>query len=191
MNVVAFNGSVRKSGNTDWLIRRCFTELESEGIETEQVELGAKPFLGCIACYKCFENKDHRCAVASDDMNDHIAKMLVADGIILASPTYFADVTVGMKSLIERAGMVARANHNHLRQKVGASIVAVRREGALHVFNTMNNFFLIGEMIIVGSSYWNIARGRMPGEVADDEEGVQTITKLGQNMAWLLKKLKA
>ncbi len=191
MNVVAFNGSVRKSGNTDWLIRRCFTELEREGIKTEQVDLGVKPFLGCTACYKCFDNKDHRCAVANDDMNSHITKMITADGIILASPTYFADVSVGMKALIERAGMVARANNNHLRQKVGAGIVAVRREGGLTVFNTINNFFMIGEMIIVGSSYWNIARGRLPGEVASDEEGVQTITKLGQNMAWLIKKLKA
>jgi multimeric flavodoxin WrbA len=144
-----------------------------------------------MACYRCFENKDHRCAVTSDDMNDHIAKMLEADGIILASPTYFADVSVGMKALIERAGMVARANNNHLSKKVGAAIVAVRRAGGLNVFDSLNHFFLIGEMIVAGSSYWNIARGRAPGEVAEDEEGVETITKLGQNMAWLLKKLNS
>jgi multimeric flavodoxin WrbA len=189
MNVVAFNGSVRKDGNTDWLIRRCFFELEQEGIKTELIDLGSKPYLGCQACYKCFANKDHRCAVVDDDMNDYIAKMVEADGIILASPTYFADVSVGMKALIERAGMVARANNNHLRRKVGAAIVAVRRAGGLHVFDTINHFFLIGEMVVVGSSYWSLAKGRTPGEVSEDEEGVQTITTLGHNMAWLLKKL--
>lgn len=191
MKVVAFNGSVRKEGNTDWLIRHCFAELEKEGIETEIVDLGSKAFQGCAACYKCFDNKNNRCAVVNDEMNGHIEKMLSADGIVLASPTYFADVSVGMKALIERAGMVARANNNHLKRKVGAAIVAVRRGGAIHVFDTLNHFFLIGEMIVPGSNYWNRGEGgRQKGEVTEDEEGVKTMAVLGQNIAWLVKKIK-
>ena len=133
MKVIAFNGSVRKEGNTEYLTRRCLTELEREGIETELVNLGSKPAQGCIACYKCFDNKDHRCVLDNDEINSHISKMIAADSIILGSPTYFGNVTVGMKALIERSGMVARANNNHLCQKVGAGIVAVRRAGAIQV----------------------------------------------------------
>ena len=118
-----------------------------------------------------------------------IAKMEAADGIILGSPTYFADVSASMKALIERCGMVVRANGDMLQRKVGAGVVAVRRGGAYHVFSSLNAFFLIGQMIVVGSSYWNIGIGREPGEVMNDEEGVKTMQTLGQNMAWLLKKL--
>ena len=115
--------------------------------------------------------------------------MEAADGIILGSPTYFADVSASMKALIERCGMVVRANGDMLQRKVGAGVVAVRRGGAYHVFSSLNAFFLIGQMIVVGSSYWNIGIGREPGEVMNDEEGVKTMQTLGQNMAWVLKKL--
>jgi multimeric flavodoxin WrbA len=122
-------------------------------------------------------------------MNVYIEKMQGADGILLGSPTYFSDVTANMKALIERCGMVARANNDMFRRKVGAGVVAVRRAGAAHVFSSLNFFFLIGQMIIPGSSYWNIAIGRQPGEVRNDSEGMQTMTNLGTNMAWLMKKL--
>jgi multimeric flavodoxin WrbA len=164
-------------------------ELEREGIETELVQLSGKSLQGCIACYKCFENKDAKCAVQKDEMNVYIEKMQGADGILLGSPTYFSDVTANMKALIERCGMVARANNDMFRRKVGAGVVAVRRAGAAHVFSSLNFFFLIGQMIIPGSSYWNIAIGRQPGEVRNDSEGMQTMTNLGTNMAWLMKKL--
>ncbi|MCK5512709.1 MAG: flavodoxin family protein, partial [Thermodesulfovibrionia bacterium] len=107
----------------------------------------------------------------------------------LGSPTYFADVSARMKALIERSGMVARANGHMFRRKVGAGIVAVRRAGSIHAFSSINYFFLIGQMIIPGSSYWNMAIGKDPGQVRDDSEGLQTMKTLGQNMAWLLKKL--
>jgi len=188
MKVVAFNGSARKGGNTAILIKTVFEELEKEGIECELVELAGKSLQGCIACYKCFENKDHRCAVTKDALNDCVDKMLAADGILLGSPTYFADLTTNIKALIERAGMVARANGNMFRRKAGAPIVAARRAGASHVMRSINYFFLIGEMIIPGSTYWNIGVGREAGEVAKDEEGLQTMRTLGKNMAWLLKK---
>jgi multimeric flavodoxin WrbA len=122
-------------------------------------------------------------------MNVYIEKMRGADGILLGSPTYFSGVSTNMKALIERCGMVARANDDMFRRKVGAGVVAVRRAGAAHVFSSLNFFFLIGQMIIPGSSYWNIAIGRQPGEVMNDNEGMQTMTNLGTNMAWLMKKL--
>ena len=190
MKVTAFNGSARKDGNTAIMIRAAFVELEKAGIETELIQLAGKNIRGCTACGKCFDNKNKKCVVDNDIVNMCIAKMLDSDGIILGSPTYFADVSTEMKALIDRAGFVARANSDMLRRKVGAAVVAVRRAGSIHAFDTMNHFFLIGQMIIPGSIYWNMAIGRAIGEVAQDEEGLRTMQVLGENMAWLLKKLK-
>ncbi|MCZ7357009.1 MAG: flavodoxin family protein [Candidatus Methanoperedens sp.] len=191
MKVVAFNGSARKQGNTAILINHVFTELEKEGIETELVELAGKKIQGCIACYKCFETKDRKCAVKNDIVNDCIEKMVEADGIILGSPTYFADVTSEMKALIERAGFTAMANGGMFKRKVGAAVVAVRRGGALHVFDSINHFFQINQMIVPGSSYWNMGIGREIGDVNKDEEGIRNMKNLGENMAWLLKKIRS
>jgi multimeric flavodoxin WrbA len=191
MKVIAFNGSARKDGNTAILIGYVFRELEKEGIETELIQLSGSRIHGCIACMQCFENKDQRCAVKDDIANDCIEKMLDADGIILGSPTYFANVSTEMKALIDRAGMVSRANSDMLARKVGAAVVAVRRAGAIHVFNSINHFFFIGQMIVPGSSYWNLGMGRQKGEVKKDHEGIQTMQHLGRNVAWLMKKLNA
>ena len=190
MNVVAFNGSPRKEGNTAILLKAVLAELNAEGIETELISLAGNAIPGCRACFKCFETKDGRCAVTGDIVNDCIARMRAADGIILGSPTYFSDVSAAMKALIERAGMTSRANPEILRRKVGASVVAVRRAGAMHAFNSLNLFFLIAEVIVVGSSYWNIGVGREPGEVEKDAEGIATMKTLGRNMAWLLKRTR-
>jgi len=190
MKVIAFSGSARKDGNTAILLSMVLDELKAAGIETELYQLAGKPIQGCIACMKCFENKNKRCAVDKDIVNECIQKMVEADGILLGSPTYFADLSASMKALIERAGMVGRANSDMYQRKVGAGVVAVRRAGAYHVFSSLNAFFLIGQMIVPGSSYWNLAHGRLPGEVKTDEEGVKTMKQLGQNMAWLMKQLK-
>ena len=189
MKVIAFNGSVRKEGNTAILLNLVLDELKAEGIETELYSLAGKPIQGCIACFKCFEKKNRRCNVEKDIVNECIQKMDEADGILLGSPTYFADVSAGMKALIERCGMVGGANNKMYRRKVGAAVVAVRRAGAIHVFNSLNYFFTINEMIIPGSTYWNVGIGRQPGEVNSDAEGVQTMKNLGKNMAWLMKKI--
>lgn len=189
MKVVGFNGSARKDGNTAILIRRVFAELEAEGIETELVQLAGRTIRGCIACGRCYKNKDRRCAVTDDVANECIEKMIDADGIILGSPTYFSDLTTEMKALIDRAGYVARANSDMLRRKVGAGVVAVRRAGCIHTLDSINHFFLIGQMIVPGSSYWNVGIGRAKGDVEQDEEGLATMRTLGQNMAWLLKKI--
>jgi multimeric flavodoxin WrbA len=189
MKVLAFNGSPRKKGNTSQLVNTVFKELKKENIDCELVNLAGKNIHGCKACYKCADNQDKRCAVKNDFLNDYIKKMLDADGIILASPTYFSNVTTEMKALIDRAGLVSKVNNSMFKRKVGAGIVSVRRAGAIHVFNSLNLFFLIGEMIVPGSSYWNIAIGGGEGEVESDSEGIKTMKTLGKNMAWLLKKI--
>lgn len=190
MKAVAFNGSARRDGNTAILLRRVLAELEAEGVETELVQLAGARLAGCTACLRCKENQDMQCAVKSDAVNACIAKMVAADAILLGSPVYFADVTANMKALMERAGYVTRNNGHALARKVGAAVVAVRRGGAIHAFDSMNHFFLIGEMIVVGSSYWNLGIGEPLGAVEEDEEGLQTMATLGRNMAWVLGKLR-
>jgi multimeric flavodoxin WrbA len=145
--------------------------------------------LGCIDCDQCFQRKDKRCAISNDIVNGCIEKMIAADGIILASPTYFTDVTAEMKALIDRAGHVARGNNNMFRRKVGAPVVTARRGGQIHTYDTLNHFFLIEQMIVPGSSYWNLGIGRDVGEVESDAEGMETMAVLGQNIVWLLKKI--
>lgn len=186
---MAFNGSARKKGNTTMLLEAVLQPLAEAGAETELVELAGTNPKGCKACYVCFKEKDGTCAVKDDIINECIAKMVQADAIILGSPTYFADVSSEMKALIDRCGMVSRANGDLYRRKLGASVVAARRAGAIHAFDSMNHFFLIGQMIVVGSSYWNIGHGREKGDVSGDEEGMKTMRQLGENMAWLLTKL--
>ena len=189
MKVVGINGSARKDGNTAILVRQVFSVLEKEGIQTELVQLAGKPVRGCDACYRCGKEQNRRCAVEDDIVNECIGKMDEADGIILASPTYFADVSSGMKALMDRAGFVAMANGGMFRRKVGAAVVAVRRGGAIHAFDTMNHFFFIAEMVVPGSSYWNVGIGLDRGDVERDEEGIRTMQVLGENMAWVMKRL--
>ncbi len=190
MKVVAVNGSARRDGNTALLLRHALREIEAEGISTELVQLAGLKVRGCTACFRCFANRDRRCAVTNDDANGVIGKMDAADGILLGSPTYFADVTAEIKAVVDRSGMVGRANGGMFRRKAGAAVVAVRRGGAVHAFDSLNHFFLIGEMVIPGSSYWNIGIGCEIGDVEKDEEGVRTMEDLGRNMAWLLKKIR-
>ena len=189
MKVVGFNGSARKDGNTARLIRTVFAELEKEGIETELFQLAKKKVGGCTACYTCFEKTDKQCHGRKDPINECIEKMIEAEGIILASPTYFADISPELKALIDRAGTVAKANDDLLKRKIGAAVVAVRRAGSIHAFDSINHFFFISQMIVPGSSYWNMGIGRDKGDVEGDQEGVQIMKTLGKNMAWLLKKI--
>ncbi|MGV8080788.1 MAG: flavodoxin family protein [Syntrophales bacterium] len=189
MKVVALNGSARKDGNTAILLNLVLDELKAEGIETELIQMAGRAPQGCLACYKCFKNKDRRCSVDKDMLNEVIGKMLAAEGILLGSPTYFSDVSAGMRAFIERCGFVGRANDYMFKRKVGASVVAVRRAGAVPAFNSMNLFLHYMQTIMPGSSYWSLAVGRDPGDVLTDKEGVQTMKDLGQNMAWLLKKI--
>jgi len=188
--VVAINGSPRKDGNTARLLIEVLAELEKEGIETELVQIGGKKVHGCTACGKCFENRDGKCVIDNDFVNECIAKMAAADGIVIGSPTYFADVSTETKALNDRAGFVAIANGGMFARKAGAAVVAVRRAGAIHAFDTINHLFGISQMFTVGSSYWNLGLGLAAGEVEKDEEGLQTMRNLGANMAWLLKRIR-
>lgn len=190
MKVLAINGSPRKGGNTEIMIRKVFEPLEEAGIETELVQVGGKILHGCLACGKCAEMQNSTCVITKDPINEIIQKMKEADGIILGSPTYFTDVTTELKAVIDRTGFVALMNGGLLKHKVAAAVVAVRRGGALHVFDTMNHFFQINQMFIVGSTYWNMAYGLEIGEVEQDEEGMNNMTNLGESMAFLLNKLK-
>jgi multimeric flavodoxin WrbA len=189
MKVVAFNGSPRKEGNTFQSLQIVMAELQKEGIETELIQVGGKALHGCTACYGCYKNKDRECVIKKDDLNSYVAKMIEADGIIIGSPVYFSNVTSEVKAFMDRAGLVARANDYLLDKKVGAAVLAVRRAGATFAFSAINFFFFIQQMIVPGSIYWNLAIGREPGEVQNDEEGILTFKTLGQNMSWLLKKI--
>jgi len=188
VKVIAFNGSARKNGNTAILINHVFDELKKEGIETEMVQFAGKSVRGCVACFKCVKNQNRACSFEEDIINECIEKMISADGVLLASPTYFADMSTEMKALIDRAGMVVRANGHLLKRKAGAAIIAARRGGSINAFDSINHFFLISQMVVPGSSYWNVAFGGEVGEVDGDEEGLKTMSDLGQNMAWLLNR---
>jgi multimeric flavodoxin WrbA len=192
MRVVAFSGSARKDGNTATLVRRVFAELEADGVETELVQLHNKGFRGCTACLKCAETQDNTCSGLPDDgLNECVAKMVAADGIIIASPTYYANCSATTQALLERAGYATRKSGNLLARKLGAAVVAVRRGGAIHAFDSINHWFQINEMLVVGSSYWNIGIGLGKGEVEGDDEGIETMVTLGRTMSWALKKLNA
>lgn len=192
MKVVAFNGSPRKNGNTAMLINSVFDQLQKEGIETELLQLGGKDINGCLECMKCFDAQDNTCVARKDDiLNEYLQKMIEADGIIIASPTYFSNVSSEVKALIDRAGIVSIANGHLLKRKVGAAVIAVRRAGATDVFDAINKFFFINQVIVPGSTYWNMGFGLNKEEVKGDDEGMNTMKVLGENIAWLLKKINA
>ncbi|WP_029897600.1 flavodoxin family protein [Desulfohalovibrio reitneri] len=190
MYALAINGSPREGGNTETLLRAALAPIKEAGWDTELMQVGGKDVRGCIACYKCFENKDHRCAVKNDALNDYLAKMLEADAIILGTPTYFTDVSAEMKALLDRSGLVSLANGRALRGKIGAAVVAVRRGGATHAYDSINHMFLMSQMIVPGSTYWNMGYGWAKEDVAGDEEGMANMGNLGRVIAWLGQSIK-
>ena len=189
MQVIAINGSPKRNGNTARLLGAVAAPLSAAGISTEIVHLADYPVNSCRGCLACGKNKNNLCAITSDALNTLFQRMVVADGIVLGSPVYFSDVTSELLALIHRTGMVSRVNGDLFKRKIGAGVVAVRRGGAIHAFDTLNHFFLIGQMIVAGSNYWNLGVGRLPGEVEKDEEGMATMRVLGENIAWLLEKI--
>ena len=190
MKVLGINCSPRRGGNTETLINEVFKSLEKQGIKTEFFQLGGKEVNGCIACMKCRKKKDGFCHQKNPVINNCIERMLKADAIIIGSPVYYADVTADCKALLEIAGFALGSMGKPLRHIPGAAVIAVRRGGAVHAFDSINHFFFINEMIVPGSSYWNLGIGREKGEVKSDEEGITTMRILGENMGWLLKRIK-
>lgn len=189
MKVLAINSSARKDGNTAYLIGTVFEKLNKEGIETEMIQLAGSIIEPCKACWACGGKKN--CIHKKDQFQEIYEKMVKADGIILGSPVYTANISANMQAFLERASVVADMNRseNLLRHKVGAAVTAARRGGALNTLDAMNHFFMLQDMFIVGSSYWPMAYGRMPGEVQEDKEGIETMRNLGRNMAYLLKAM--
>ncbi|AOO65690.1 flavodoxin family protein [Sulfurospirillum halorespirans] len=191
MNVVAINGSPNKNGNTAQLIDTIAQELAKEGITTEVLHIGNKTIRGCFGCGACAKNQDERCVAKDDEyVNECVQKMKKADGILLGTPVHWAGIAGTMKSFLDRAFYVSSANGNLFRHKVGASIVAVRRSGGVSTFDAMNHYLTYAEMIMPTTNYWNVAHGRVPGEVHEDLEGMQIARVLGKNMAWTLKVMQ-
>ena len=184
MKAIAINGSPRPGGNTEIMLKKVLEPLTAAGWSTEYRQIGGKPVRGCTACFKCVEKKNGRCVIEGDVVNEYLELMYAADAIILGSPTYFADVTAELKALIDRAGFVALANGGAFSGKIGAAVVAVRRGGATHVFDTINHLFLISSMIIPGSLYWNLGIGLDKGDVLGDDEAMKNMSHLGQTIAW-------
>lgn len=191
MKVIAFNGSPRKDGNTALLLKEVLKTIEAQGIETEYIQLGGQLVRGCTACYGCFKNQDKQCVVKGDMINECIDKACDADAIIMGTSTYFANVSTELKALIDRLGLVARANEGILRRKIGAGVTAVRRGGAIQAVDAINRMFQINQMLMVGSTYWNFGVGLEKEEVAGDEEGMTNMHDLGETIAWLLKKINS
>jgi len=187
MKVVGISGSSRKDGNTAIIIKTVFEELNKVGIETELIQLADIDIQPCRACFACKGKRN--CVFKSDGFCDVFNRMVEADGVILGSPVYSADVSSKMKSFLDRGGVVVAANPGLMKHKIGASVAAVRRAGGMTAVDTMNHFMLNKEMIVVGSTYWNMVYGREIGDVIDDEEGMANMRNLGQNMAWLLKRM--
>ena len=194
MKVIGVNGSMRKDGNTAILIRTIFAELEKEGIETELIQLPDMNISPCRItqgkqCLACMGKEN--CVFTDDDFHIIFEKIVEADGLILGSPVYGADITAEMKIFLDRLGLASLGNPNALRRKPGAAVAAVRRGGGMETVATMNNVMLFREMLIVGSTYWNMVYGADVGDVLKDEEGIANMKNIGENMAWLLKKLHA
>jgi len=191
MKVIAINGSPHKEGNTFHALNMVGTELMAAGIDFEIIHVGHKAIHGCMACNNCFKNRDEKCSIKTDDLNDWIQKMKEADGLIISSPVYYAGIPGTMKCFLDRVFYVAGSNGNLFRHKVGAAVVAVRRTGGSVTFDSLNHYLTYSEMILATSSYWNVIHGTGPGEVENDAEGVQIMQTLGKNMAWLLKMKEA
>lgn len=190
MKAIAINGSPRNGGNTEVLLRTVLEPLAAAGWETGFIQLGGTAIRGCRACYHCFEARNTRCGQEKDIFNECMQQMVQADAIILGSPTYFSDVSAEMKALLDRAGLVALANGGLFRRKIGAAVVAVRRGGGTHAFDTINHMFLMSGAIIAGSTYWNLGFGLDKGEVKRDEEGLRNMRDLGETIAWLGKAIR-
>ncbi|WP_094604403.1 2-amino-4-deoxychorismate dehydrogenase [Sporomusa silvacetica DSM 10669] len=191
MKVVAINGSPRKEGNTYHALSVIGEQVNQAGIDFEIIHIGNKIVRGCTACMGCKRNKNQKCVITTDEVNNWIQKMKEADGILIGSPVHFAGIAGTMKAFLDRVFEVASVNNFMFRNKVGAAVVAVRRSGGVFTFDALNHYLMYSEMIISSSNYWNVTHGLEQGEASQDGEGNQIMRVLGKNMAWLLKVLAA
>lgn len=183
MNVLMINGSPRGNGNTAIALREMKNVFAQEGIEVTELNVGAKAVRGCIACNKCAELG--KC-VFDDAVNEAAPLLAKADGVVVASPVYYASANGNLISFLDRLFYSRRCD---LTMKVGASVVCARRGGCSATFDELNKYFTISGMPLASSQYWNSIHGRLPGEAEQDEEGKQTMRALARNMAFLMKSI--
>ena len=188
MKILAVNGSPRNEGNTFKMLKTVLSVCEAAGFETEIFQAGGRVVRGCAACGHCGKNLG-KCAI-EDWMQGLYEKMKGADALILGSPTYFSDLTPELKAVIDRCGYMSRRDGQSFSRKVGAAVTAVRRAGGIHTLNSIQHFFLINDMIVPGSSYWNMSLSAAVGDFEKDAEGIKTMTRLGENIVWLLDKIR-
>ena len=184
--VILLCASPRPSGNTYQVLEECANIIENEGLEVEIIPFTDKKVESCIACTRCGELNE--CSI-NDGLNDIIKKIRVANGFIIGSPVYFGTARGDVMSALQRIGMVSRSSDNFLSWKVGGPIAVARRGGHTSTLQEMLMFFLINDMIVPGSTYWNMVFGWAPGEVQEDVEGMETIRRFGYNVATLIKKI--
>lgn len=189
MRALGINGSPKKEGNTYLAIKTVMDILKADGLETEIFHIGGRPVSGCTDCKKCLKNRNGECAI-NDHINEAIKKAAASDILLIGSPVYFSNVSTEVKAFIDRAGRVGRANDFLFKNKIGAAIAVARRAGKTSVISQINYFFLVEQMIIPGSTYWNGLVGRDPGDVLSDKEGLQNLKVLAQNISWLARKLR-
>lgn len=190
MKVVAINGSPKSNGNTALGLAKVMDALEAEGIQTERIDIGGRAIHGCVACGGCGKNKNRKCVLDDDGVNEWLEPIFTADGVLLGSPVYYAGVNGALKSMLDRAFYVGAANGGLLRHKVGAAIVAVRRAGSVAALEQLHKYFTISEMLMPSSNYWSMIYGMTPGEADQDVEGSQCLGLLGKNMAWLMRLIQ-
>jgi multimeric flavodoxin WrbA len=186
MKVLLISGSPKPNGNTAQLLQECVKVIQEAGVEAEIVSLAGKKIEACIACLKC--SKTGECGL-DDGLNEIIGKIKQAEGLIVGTPVYFGTARGDVMCALQRIGYVSRNNGNFLIGKVGGPIAVARRGGQTLTLQEMLMFFLINDMIVPGSTYWNMVFGRMPGEALNDEEGLATIRHFAANVANLVKKL--
>jgi multimeric flavodoxin WrbA len=184
MKVLIINGSPKPNGNTFIALDEVSKSLESEGVDTEIVHVGSKPIRGCLACGQCGGLKE---CVTHDLVNEVLVKFKDADGLIVGSPVYYASPAGTLVSFLDRLFYASKFDKT---MKVGASVAVARRGGTTATFDVLNKYFTISNMPIVSSSYWNNVHGAAPGEAKDDAEGLQTMRRLGKNMAFLIKAIR-
>jgi multimeric flavodoxin WrbA len=189
MNVAVINGSPKSNGNTALALHKVMEALEKGGVDCKLIHVGNQPVRGCTACGQCGKNKDEQCIQKDDPVNEWIQDMKAADGILVGSPVYYSGMAGTLKCFLDRAFFVAGANGGLFRHKVGAGLVVARRSGGTAAFDQLNKYFLISEMMVPGSNYWNVGHGGRPGEISQDEEAMQIMEVLGENMAWLIQSI--
>ncbi len=189
MKFLAINGSPHKEGNTAILLQKVLDVASKAGHSTKIFQLPSKDLQACLGCRQCAVNKDEKCVIAKDFLNQMVQELKEADVIILGSPVYVSSVTAQMKAFIDRAALVCRANGYLLKGKVGAAVVAARRGGMLPTVDTINHFFAIQQMFVAGSTYWNFGLGNAAGQVEADQEGLDNMQNLGENLLKLATTL--